>query len=133
MRKKKTEKKNEEIINSDIFEHTDSLGIDAIEILTKHLNKEMMSNLEKLVPLNEPYQFKEEGCELIKDIPSKPIKVEYFIKNENDFSGVREDYITLIKEIRKAKNRNEIICLEIEAKNNHFNQSINSSKFVKTP
>ena len=95
--------------------------------------------------INEPYRFKNDNVELIKDISIElPLQTKYGIKStlgattdsdqvkmvinfEHESHGdslvnVREDYVNLIKEMRIAKHRNELICQEILNKHDKYNK-----------
>lgn len=100
--------------------------------------------------LNEPYQFKEENVELMKDISSSTpldtpkyavkgfwgvpsetqqevVKMEIHYKYESIDDGLENvlpEYAELIKQMRMAKHRNEIICAEIDNKHNMFMESL---------
>jgi hypothetical protein len=88
-----------------------------------------------------------EGAELMtgisSDQPLKQIEPKYAIKGyfavpgsnwntarmeihfehesyDNSFSEIREDYVELIKEMRRAKHRNELVCKDIETKHDKY-------------
>lgn len=103
---------------------------------------------EEYVSLNEPYQYKGENVELIKDKPSQPLEPSYAVRGfwgvsspeketpkmeihfeyqsiDDGLENVLPEYVDLIKQMRIAKHKNEIICAEIEDKHNSFLQSLN--------
>lgn len=105
---------------------------------------------EKIELINEPYQFKDEKAELITDIsatqplsatygikgywsapsdnkPQEVVKMEISFKYESYDDGLENvlpEYVELIKQMRMAKHRNEIICAEIESKHDMFMKSL---------
>lgn len=123
-----------------------------IKMKSEELFEKLSNSSEDFEYLKEPYTYKGEG-EMIKDISSgTPLNVEkeeikmdtYKIKQEigsdenssvkmemyftyesinDNLHNVREDYVELIKEMRKAKYRNELVSKEIEKKYNSYMKS----------
>jgi uncharacterized protein YpiB (UPF0302 family) len=126
-----------------------------IKIKSEELMDRLSKSSEDLEYLREPYIYKGEG-EVIKDISSgTPLNVQkeeikmdtYKIKQEigsdenssvkmemhfeyesinDNLNDIREDYVELIKEMRKAKYRNELVSKEIGKKYKSYNESLKS-------